>query len=71
MTDLVLGGGPQLEAGSVVLQCTPADLLAGLVETIYTMRNALLHGEVDPDPLVLACYEPAYRIVMTFLGCVR
>ena len=71
MTDLVLGGGPQLQAGSVVLQCTAPDLLAGLVETIYTMRNALLHGEVDPDPLVLACYEPAYRIVMTFLGCVR
>jgi hypothetical protein len=71
MTDLVLGGGPPLQAGSIVLQCTPADLLAGLVETIYTMRNALLHGEVDPDPLVLACYEPAYRIVMTFLGCVR
>lgn len=71
MTDLVLGGGPALQAGSVTLQCQPAELLAGLVETIYTMRNALLHGEVAPDPEVLACYEPAYRIVMTFLGCVK
>jgi hypothetical protein len=71
MTDLVLGGGPALHVGSVTLQCTAADLLAGLVETIYIMRNALLHGEVDPDPLVLACYEPAYRIIMTFLTCVR
>jgi hypothetical protein len=71
MTDLVLGGGPALHVGSVTLQCTAADLLAGLVETIYIMRNALLHGEVDPDPLVLACYEPAYRIIMTFLTSVR
>jgi hypothetical protein len=71
MTDLVQGGGPQLAVGSMQLQCTPEDLLAGLVETIYIMRNALLHGEVDPDPQVLACYEPAYRIVMKFLEAIR
>ena len=34
-------------------------------------RNALLHGEVDPDEQVLACYEPAYRIVMRFLERIR
>lgn len=42
-----------------------------VIETIYAMRNALLHGEVDPDARVLACYEPAYRIVMHFLESVR
>jgi hypothetical protein len=67
MADLVQGGGPALNLEPMQLQCTAADLLSGLVETIYTMRNALLHGEVDPDPLVLTCYEPAYRIVMVFL----
>ena len=51
--------------------CSPEGLLSGLVETIYAMRNALLHGKVDPDAQVLACYEPAYRIVMQFLNCVR
>ena len=55
----------------MTLQCTPEDLLAGRVETIYTMRNALLHGEVDLDPEVLACYEPAYRIVMPFLKSIQ
>ena len=42
--------------------------MSGLVETIYAMRNALLHGEVEPDAKVLVCYEPAYRIVMQFLS---
>ena len=52
-------------------QCSAEDLLSGLVETVYAMRNALLHGEVDPDKQVLACFEPAYRIVMQFLACIR
>jgi hypothetical protein len=71
MANLVQGGGPALQAGAMAFQCTSEDLLAGLVETIYTMRNALLHGEVDPDPQVLACYEPAYRIVMHFLKAIQ
>ena len=69
--DLVMGGGPALTIGTTQFQCTKEDLLAGLVETIYAMRNALLHGEVGPDGEVLACYEPAYRIVLQFLNCVR
>ncbi|MBD9626311.1 hypothetical protein IB279_25515 [Ensifer sp. ENS06] len=68
MADLVLGGGPVLDVAIMQFQCLPQDLLAGLVETLYAMRNALLHGEVDPDPQVLSCYEPAYRIVMVFLA---
>ncbi|EPC8431070.1 hypothetical protein ACSRVK_000729 [Pseudomonas aeruginosa] len=71
MRDLLRGRVDRLQIGAMEFQCTPEELLSGLVETIYSMRNALLHGEVDPDPKVLACYEPAYRIVMRFLGCVR
>lgn len=71
MRDLLRHEVERLQIGAMEFQCTPEDLLAGLVETIYVMRNALLHGEVDPDPRVLACYEPAYRVVMKFLGCVR
>ena len=71
MCDLVQGGGPALTIAAMQLQCNSEDLLSGLIEIIYVMRNALLHGEVDPDPQVLACYEPAYRIVMQFLTCIR
>ena len=71
MTDLLRNGAPALQIGTVEFRCTEEDLFSGLIETIYAMRNALLHGEVEPDPTVLACYEPAYQIVMTFLGCVR
>ncbi|CAM0124592.1 conserved hypothetical protein [Stenotrophomonas maltophilia] len=71
MRDLLRGTGDSLRVGAMEFKCSPEELLSGLIETIYTMRNALLHGEVDPDPKVLSCYEPAYRIVMIFLGCVR
>ncbi len=71
MVDLVQGGGPQLQVSTMHFQCTNEDLLAGLVETLYAMRNALLHGEVDPDEQVLACFEPAYRIVISFLESIR
>lgn len=71
MSDLVQGGGPELAVSTMNFQCTAEELLAGLVETIYAMRNALLHGEVDPDEQVLVCYEPAYRIIMCFLAGIR
>ena len=71
MHNLVQGGGPPLTIGTMQFQCSAEDLLSGLVETIYVMRNGLLHGEVDPDAQVLDCYEPAYRIVMQFLTCIR
>ena len=71
MHDLVQGGGPALTIASMQFQCSSEDLLAGLVEVVYAMRNALLHGEVDPDPPVLACYEPAYRIVMRILASIQ
>jgi hypothetical protein len=65
--DLLRGAADRLDVGTMEFRCSPEELLAGLIETIYAMRNALLHGEVDPDPRVLSCYEPAYRIVMSFL----
>ncbi|MEL7470760.1 MAG: hypothetical protein AAFN27_20075 [Pseudomonadota bacterium] len=71
MVDLVQGGGPQLQVSTMHFQCTNEDLLAGLVETLYAMRNALLHGEVDPDEQVLACFEPAYKIVTSFLRSIN
>lgn len=71
MVDLVQGGGPQLQVSTMHFQCTNEDLLAGLVETLYAMRNALLHGEVDPDEQVLACFEPAYKIVTCFLRSIN
>lgn len=71
MTDLVQGGGPALDISTMQFQCTAEELLAGLIETLYAMRNALLHGEVDPDEEVLACYEPAYRILISFLERIR
>ena len=71
MSDLVQGNGPTLAIATIQFHCSPEHLLSGLVEIIYAMRNTLLHGEVEPDAQVLACYEPAYRIVMQFLACVR
>ena len=71
MRDLVQGGGPNLQVAAMEFQCTPEDLLSGVVETIYSMRNALFHGEVDLDEQVLACYEPAYRIVICFLRLIE
>ena len=70
MLDLVDGDGPALTIASMQFQCSAEDLFSGLIETIYAMRTALLHGEVDPDVRVLACYEPAYRIVLQFLACI-
>ena len=70
MRDLVRGNGPQLSIAGTQFRCKSEDLFYGLIETIYAMRNALLHGEAEPHTNVLKCYEPAYRIVMQFLTCV-
>ena len=71
MCDLVQGNEPALTLATMQFKCSKEDLLCGLVETIYAMRNALLHGEIRPNAKVLACYEPAFRIVMQFLNCIR
>lgn len=69
--DLTSGNHPELMIGTIPFNCTSEELFCGLIEVIYAMRNALLHGELQPDPQVLACYDPAYRIVMQFLDCIR
>lgn len=71
MIDLLNGTANPIAVGDALFRCTPAQLFGGLVEIIYSMRNALLHGEIQPAPDVLELYEPAYRIVMQFLDCVR
>ena len=71
MTDLVGGISAPIAIGDAQFRCTSNELFSGLVEIIYAMRNALLHGEIQPSPDVLELYEPAYRILMRFLDCVR
>ena len=68
MYDLLQGKGPELVIAAITFHCQPEELFSGLIETIYSMRNALLHGGVEPDQRILDCYEPAYRIVMQFLA---
>lgn len=71
MVDLMNGGGGPIAIGNLDFRCTREQLFCGIVEVIYSMRNALLHGEIQPSPDVLELYEPAYRIVMRFLDCIR
>lgn len=69
--DLTAGKYPELMIGTIPFNCESGELFCGVVEVIYAMRNVLLHGELQPDPQVLACYDPAYRIIMQFLDCIR
>lgn len=70
-TDLFAGSGEGILAGDIEFKCSDQQLFEGLVEVIYSMRNALLHGELQPHEQAFAAYEPAYRIVMRFLDCLR
>jgi hypothetical protein len=70
-TDLFVGEGDGIVAGDVEFKCSDQQLFEALVEVIYAMRNALLHGELQPHEQAFAAYEPAYRIVMRFLDCLR
>ena len=63
LRDLLRGGADRLQIGAMEFQCTPEELLAGLVETIYTMRNALLHGEVDPAPTQEAISSATFSLI--------
>lgn len=71
MVDLLNADGRPIAIGNVDFRCTREQLFCGIVEVIYSMRNALLHGEIQPTPDVLELYEPAYRILMRLLDCVR
>lgn len=71
MSNLLVGTEPTIVAGEQGFRCTSEELFFGLVEVIYALRNSLLHGELQPDEQAFRTYEPAYRIVMRFLNCVR
>lgn len=67
MSDLLTGNEPAIVAGTIHFRCTCEELFGGVIETIYRMRNMLLHGELKPDAAALACYEPAYRLLRRML----
>lgn len=65
--NLLTGAEPPIKAGTIEFRCADEDLFGGVIETIYRMRNMLLHGELKPDPQALACYAPAYYILRRLL----
>lgn len=71
MSDLFVGDYPRIIAGGVEFRCTDEQLFFAIIEVIYSMRNALLHGELQPHEQAFATYESAYRIVMKFLDALR
>jgi hypothetical protein len=71
MTDLFAARDIHIAAADVEFRCTDQQLFEALIEVIYGLRNTLLHGELQPHEQAFAAYEPAYRIVMKFLTCVR
>jgi hypothetical protein len=70
-TDLFVGDGDRIIVGEIEFRCSDEQLFAALIEILYGMRNALLHGELQPHEQAFAAYEPAYRILMRFLGCLQ
>ena len=71
MTDLLAGTNTPIQAGDIAFHCTDEQLFTGLIEIIYGMRNALLHGEIHPNEQAFRAYEHAYRIILQFLDCLR
>ena len=71
LTNLLVGAERPILVGELEFRCTSEELFFGLIEVIYALRNSLLHGELQPDERAFRAYEPAYRIVMRFLNCVR
>lgn len=71
LSNLLAGNEPPIVAGDIAFTCTDIDLFSGIIEIIYAMRNALLHGELQPEEQAVRSYEPAYRIVMKFLDNIR
>lgn len=70
IVNLAAGTAAPIRCGSFEFRCTPDFLFAGLVEVVYSMRNTLFHGELNPTKDSNACYEPAYYIVRRFLECI-
>ncbi|MGY6661650.1 MAG: hypothetical protein ACXIVO_04950 [Glycocaulis sp.] len=71
LSNLFVGNETPIIAGELEFRCTSEELFFGLIEVIYALRNSLLHGELQPDERAFRAYDPAYRIVMRLLNCVR
>ncbi len=71
LSDLTAGTHRPIQAGDIAFHCEDTELFCGLIEIIYSMRNALLHGELQPEEQAFRAYEPAYRIVMKFLDSIQ
>ena len=56
-----------MQMGAYSFYCTADDAFSGMLEIIYQMRCSLFHGELIPEKRAVACYEPAYWIVRSFL----
>ncbi|MDT8758673.1 hypothetical protein MZO42_08185 [Sphingomonas psychrotolerans] len=69
-TDLTSGPGALIRAGAIEFRCSCDDLFGGVIETLYRMRNMLLHGELAPHPDALAAYDPAYRLLRRMLRAI-
>jgi hypothetical protein len=67
LIDLLNSGERVIRSGTIEFTCTPESLFSGIVETIYRMRNMLLHGELSPHASALACYQPAYHLLRRML----
>jgi hypothetical protein len=70
ISNLLVGTEPPIVAGDIEFRCLDTELFSAIVEVIYSMRNALLHGELQAEEQAFRTYEPAYRIIMKFLNAV-
>lgn len=59
-----------LEIGAFQFCDHPEWIFSGLVETLYTLRCILFHGEIVPTNAHNEVYEPAYFILRRFLKCI-
>lgn len=67
MVDLLSGSEPPIMASTISFRATCQDVFAGTIQTIYRMRNMLLHGELAPDPQALAGFEHAFHLLRRML----
>lgn len=67
MIDLLIGNEPPIVAGTITFRASSEQLFAGTIQTIYRMRNMLLHGELAPDPDALAGFEHGFHLLRRML----
>ena len=56
-------GGTGVKLGSYYFKDDYELIAAGLIEVIYSLRNALFHGELIPNKDYIKAYEYAYNIL--------